>query len=92
MQADSVIGKPIRNIDALKKATGVTLYTADIKMPGMLYGKILRSKYPHAKILNINVDKAKRLPGVKAAVTQDALLPRIASNLFVSWDFRSVMF
>ncbi len=76
MPSYSVIGKPIRNIDALKKATGVTLYTNDMKMPGMLYGKILRSKYAHARILNINIDKAKRLAGVKAVVTGKDIIPR----------------
>ena len=60
----SVIGKPLTDVDIIKKANGSAIYAADIKLPGMLYGKILRSRYPHARILNINTSKAKRLPGV----------------------------
>jgi len=65
----AVIGKPISDIDIVEKVQGAVTYTDDIKLPGMLYGKILRSKYPHAKILNIDVSKAKQLPGVKAVIT-----------------------
>jgi carbon-monoxide dehydrogenase large subunit len=69
MQEYSVIGKSVLNVDALKKVKGMTQYTGDIKLPGMLYGKILRSRYPHARILNIDVSRAKQLKGVRAVVT-----------------------
>jgi CO/xanthine dehydrogenase Mo-binding subunit len=64
-----VIGKdtPIR--DAALKATGQLQYTADLKLPNMLYGKILFSTVAHAKIKNIDTSKAEALPGVKAVVT-----------------------
>jgi len=71
----SVIGKPLPDIDIIKKAKGAAIYADDIKLPGMLYGKILRSRYPHARILNINASKAKRLPGVKAVITGKDILP-----------------
>jgi len=71
----SVIGKPLPDIDIIKKAMGSAIYADDIKLPGMLYGKILRSKYPHAGILNIDVSKAKRLPGVKAVITGKDIPP-----------------
>ena len=81
MQEYSVIGKSVLNVDALKKVRGMTQYTGDIKLPGMLYGKILRSRYPHARILNIDVSQAKQLKGVRAVVTGkinlDDLTPRI---------------
>lgn len=65
----SVVGKNIpRKTDPLR-ATGGAKYTGDIYLPGMLYGKMLRSPYPHARILNIKTDKAKSLPGVKCVVT-----------------------
>ncbi len=51
------------------KATGEAKYTDDMVLPGMLYGKILRSPYPHARILDIDTSRAERLPGVKAVVT-----------------------
>jgi len=70
----SVIGKTITQPDAVAKATGSALYAADIKLPGMLIGKVLRSPYPHAKILRIERTKAEKLPGVKAVITKDDLL------------------
>jgi CO/xanthine dehydrogenase Mo-binding subunit len=65
----SYIGKSVKNVDAWKKVIGAAQYTGDLKIPGVLYAKILRSRYPHARILNIDTDKAKRIPGVKAVVT-----------------------
>ena len=64
-----VINTPVPNIDGIAKVTGRAAYTFDVKLPGMLYGKILRSPYPHAKILNIDTGKAGSLIGVKAVVT-----------------------
>jgi xanthine dehydrogenase molybdenum-binding subunit len=63
------IGKPIPKMDAEEKVTGKAIYIHDLKIPGMLYGKILYSPHPHAKILNIDTTKAERLPGVKAVLT-----------------------
>ena len=65
----SVIGKPFPRIESKVKATGEARYAADLKFPGMLYGKILRSPYAHAKIIRIDTSKAEKLPGVKAVVT-----------------------
>jgi len=69
MMEYSVIGKRIERVDGSGKVTGQTLYIDDLKMAGMLYGKVLRSDFPHAKILHIDISKAKKLRGVKAAVT-----------------------
>ena len=64
-----VIGTtPIRH-DAMDKVTGQARYGADISMPGLLHGKILRSPHAHAKIRSIDAAKALALPGVKAVVT-----------------------
>jgi len=52
-----------------EKAKGSAKYTADLVMANMLYGKILRSPYAHAKILNIDTTKAEKLPGVKVVIT-----------------------
>lgn len=62
----SVVGKRTRRLDALQKVTGAAKYTADIQLPGMLYGKFLRSPHPHARIGSIDVSKALSLPGVRA--------------------------
>ena len=64
-----VIGKPIPRHDAWEKAFGLTRYAADFSMPGMLYGKVLRSQHPSAKILSIDTSKAERLRGVKIVLT-----------------------
>jgi 4-hydroxybenzoyl-CoA reductase subunit alpha len=64
-----VINTPVHNVDGIAKVTGRATYTFDVKLPGMLYGKILRSPHAHAKILNIDAGRALALPGVKAVVS-----------------------
>ncbi|MBI4321907.1 MAG: xanthine dehydrogenase family protein [Chloroflexi bacterium] len=66
-----VVGRPLRRIDALPKALGEARYVADISLPRMLHGKILGSPYPHARIINIDTSRARKIPGVKAIVTCD---------------------
>ena len=65
----SLIGKPIPRVDARAKVTGKAKYAADHSLPDMLWCKLLRSPYPHARILNIDTSRAERLSGVKAIVT-----------------------
>ena len=65
----TVLNKPFHNIDGIAKVTGRAIYTFDVKLPSMLFGKILRSPHPHARILNIDTSKAERVMGVKAVVT-----------------------
>ena len=60
--------RPIRP-DGVPKVTGRALYGADLKLPGMIYGKILRSPHAHARIKSIDTSAAEKLPGVKAVVT-----------------------
>ena len=69
MKEFSMIGKDVPRIDARAKATGSAIYTDDIKLPGMLYGLLLRSPVPHAKIVRIDTRKARALPGVKCVIT-----------------------
>lgn len=64
-----MIGQRIPKLDAPDKATGRTVYGHDVKLPGMLHGCILYSRHPHARILNVDVSRALKLPGVKAIVT-----------------------
>ena len=65
----SVIGERVPRVDAREKVIGEAKYAADYSLPGMLWCKLLRSPYPHARILNIDATKALNLPGVKAVVT-----------------------
>jgi CO/xanthine dehydrogenase Mo-binding subunit len=68
-----VIGtRPIRH-DGMDKVTGRAVYGADIQLPGMIHGRILRSPLAHARIKNIDVSKALALPGVEAVATSEDL-------------------
>ena len=60
-------GKP--RVDAPAKATGQAVFIDDMQMPGMLYGALLQSPLPHARIVNIDTTAAENLPGVKSVVT-----------------------
>ena len=74
-----VIGtRPIRH-DGLEKVTGQARYGADINLPGMLHGKILRSPYAHARIKSMDASLALALPGVKAVATS-ADLPQLSGR------------
>ncbi len=76
-----VVGtRPVRP-DGADKVTGKAMYGADLAMPGMVVGKILRSPHAHARIVSIDTRKARALPGVKAIVTA-ADFPDLASEEF----------
>jgi len=64
-----VVGTRAPMVDAAAKATGVAQFTDDLILPGMLYGKILRSPLPHARILRIDTSRAEGLAGVKGVMT-----------------------
>ncbi len=65
----SIIGQRIPKLDAMDKATGRAEYGHDARLPGMLVGKILYARVPHARIVSIDVSRARKLPGVKAVIT-----------------------
>ena len=67
-QENKMIGANLPIRDAALKVTGALKYTADMKLPRMLYAKVLFSPIPHGKILEIHTEKAEQLPGVKAVV------------------------
>ncbi|MCX5808349.1 MAG: xanthine dehydrogenase family protein molybdopterin-binding subunit [Proteobacteria bacterium] len=69
MSSLTKVGQRIPKKDAPLKVTGAAIYIQDMKVPGMLYGKILYSKYAHAKILKIDTGKAEKLAGVRAVLT-----------------------
>ncbi len=66
-----VIGKPLPRHDARDKAFGKTIYADDYAIQGMLYGKVLRSEHPAARILSIETAEAEKLPGVAAVMTAE---------------------
>jgi len=63
------IGDYVPMIDGPEKVSGRAKYTADLMAPGMLAGRIFRSPYSHAEILDVDISEAMKLPGVKAIVT-----------------------
>src|SRR6266498_424073 len=70
------VGKPEKKVDAIKLVQGKPAFTADIDMRGMLYARVLRSPYAHARIQRIDATKARELKGVAAVLTwQD--IPRV---------------
>ena len=72
-----VIGtRPIRH-DGVDKVTGAAVYGADVSLPGLLYGKVLRSPHPHAEIISIDTSKALALDGVRAVATADDLVETV---------------
>jgi xanthine dehydrogenase molybdenum-binding subunit len=81
MSGLSSVGKRIPKIDAVDKATGRTQYIQDLKLPGMLYGKILYSKFPHARIVKIDTARARALPGVRAVITGEDI-PEIKMGVY----------
>lgn len=71
MKNYKILGKGVSRVDTPLKATGDALYTADIKLPRMLIGKVLHSPHAHAVIKNIDISKAEKAPGVRAVVTRE---------------------
>ena len=69
MASYTAIGRPVVHGEGQQKVSGSSLYGVDVTRPGMLWGKPLRSPHPHARIVNIDTSRAKRLPGVHAVIT-----------------------
>jgi 4-hydroxybenzoyl-CoA reductase subunit alpha len=68
MSEYSIIGKPVPMVDGASKVTGSGVYTDDLRLPGMLHARILRSVHPHARILKLDTSRAEKIPGVFAVV------------------------
>jgi CO/xanthine dehydrogenase Mo-binding subunit len=69
MAIADVIGVSLPRVEGREKVTGTAGYTADLLLPGMLWGKILHSAEPHARLKSVDASKARQLPGVRAALT-----------------------
>jgi len=63
------VGQRFVRVDAVEKVTGRALYAEDIQLPRMLYGALVRSPHPHARIISLDTSEAEHMPGVKAVVT-----------------------
>jgi carbon-monoxide dehydrogenase large subunit len=68
-QAFRYVGKPVTRGDTAEKVTGTWTYGTDLNLPGMLHAKVLRSPYPHARIVSVDASQARQLRGVRAVIT-----------------------
>ena len=68
-----VIGKSQQRVDGIVKATGQAVYAMDLELPGMLHARVLRSPFPHARLVRIDATKAEALPGVVTVLTRETL-------------------
>ena len=88
----NVVGKNVVRPDAYDKVTGGKHYVVNFSLPGMLHAKLLRSPYPHARILGIDTSEAERLPGVKAIITHaDVPQNKFCPVYFVPHDAKSMV-
>ena len=67
----TTVGPATPRIDAVERVTGRATYSADVRLPGMIYGRVLRSPHPHARVLRVDVSKAEALPGVKVVIDHE---------------------
>jgi len=69
MTAVALVGISVPRVEGPDKVTGRAIYAADVNLPGILWGKILRSPHPHARIRRIDASRARKVPGVRAVIT-----------------------
>jgi putative selenate reductase molybdopterin-binding subunit len=69
MMAHRIVGQPIGRLDGIGKVSGEARYSGDVTLPGLVWGKALRSPLPHARIVRIDASRAKALAGVLAVLT-----------------------
>jgi CO/xanthine dehydrogenase Mo-binding subunit len=89
-QKFSVVGRRVQRVEGFDKVTGTSQYIADIFLPGMLVGKVLRSPYPHARIRHIDTTRAEKLPGVRAVVTAEDTIKKPWGAFFADQYILSV--
>ena len=63
------VGRSVPRLDGLEKVTGRAVYSVDVEMLGMLHGAILRSPHAHARVVDIDIAEAKKIPGVRVVIT-----------------------
>lgn len=81
----SVVGRAYPRVEGVEKVTGRARYSYDIRLPGQLYARVLRSPHPHARVLHIDTSRAEALPGVRAVLS-------VANAPEISWYTDSALF
>jgi CO/xanthine dehydrogenase Mo-binding subunit len=69
MAEGKAVGTAVPRAEGSDKVSGQTVYAADVKLPGLLWAKILRSPHPHARIRGVDISRAERVSGVRAIIT-----------------------
>jgi CO/xanthine dehydrogenase Mo-binding subunit len=77
MAESKVVGTAVPRADGGDKVRGQTVYAADVKLPGLLWAKILRSPHPHARIRRVDISQAEKVPGVRAVITGEDVKGRL---------------
>jgi 4-hydroxybenzoyl-CoA reductase alpha subunit len=75
------IGGRFPRVDGMVKAAGDAPYAGDLSLPGMLFGRLLRSPHPHARLIKIDTTRARAHPGVRAVITADDTLKFLAGGI-----------
>jgi CO/xanthine dehydrogenase Mo-binding subunit len=86
-----IVGAPVLRAEGPDKVAGRCIYTADVKLPGLLWGKVLRSPHPHARIGRIDASRARQVPGVRAVITGPEIPNRFVGKMIrdmpvLCWD------
>jgi CO/xanthine dehydrogenase Mo-binding subunit len=69
MADHKIVGTSVPRGEGGGKVSGQTVYAADVKLPGLLWAKILRSPHPHARVRRVDISRAEKVPGVCAIIT-----------------------
>jgi len=91
-EQEGAVGTGVPRLDGLERATGALRFTADLSFPDQLYGRVLRSPYPHAEIVSLDVSRARQAPGVVAVCTAQDVPGRrlfgtyVADQPVLAWD------
>ncbi len=76
------VSRSVPRLEGVQKVTGTVEYIHHLRLPGMLYGKIVRSTVPHARIVAIDADEARALPGVHAVITGDDVVKLVPNPYY----------
>lgn len=86
MTKHTYLNKSIPHIDAVQKVMGRQEFISDIRIPGLLWGKVIRSPYAHAKIKEVDISKALKVPGVKGIVTAADIKHVVCGPFIPDWE------
>src|SRR5579885_3680724 len=86
MATETVIGRWVRREDGDRKVTGTAVYAGDVRLPGMLYARLVLSPYAHARIISVDTAAATEVPGVVGVYTANDLPLLVPEDLTRSRD------